>query len=235
MKNEKSMLSEAPNRLVQDKAKSPEREENTAQTQNPAIEQTNPVKPIEAEKPPFMPHKTLMLIGILALITIILLGIAFHLGFPNTNKPGAQQIKVLQTTLSVLEPVASSSAYTTNLTLTTERKKVTAVQIELTYDPKVLTNVDIKPGPFFPSPTILLKKIDKVKGRISYALGIGLGQKAVNGNGTVAVLSFTPLLKSGITIIAFLKTSEVTVVGEIPSILTAAHGIQFPFGLTPTP
>jgi hypothetical protein len=231
MKNEKSI--EAPNRLVQDEAKSPEGEENTAQTQNPVTEQTNPVKPIEAEKPPFMPHKTLILIGILALITIILLGIAL-LGFSNTNKP-AQQIKVLQTTLSVLEPVASSSAYTANVTLTTERKKATAVQIELTYDPKVLTNVDIKPGSFFPNPTILSKKIDTVKGRISYVLGIGLGQKSVNGNGTVAVLSFTPLLKSGITTIAFLPTSKVTVVGEIPSVLTAAHGIKFSFGPTPTP
>jgi hypothetical protein len=223
-------------------------EENTVQTQNPITQPTNPAPPaptptninsnaetVETTNP-FMPRKTLILIGLLFLITIILLALAFHLGFPNTNNPGAQkQVKVLQTTLSVLAPVASSSAYTANVAITTERKKVTAVQIELTYDPKVLTNVDIKPGSFFPNPTILSKKIDAVKGRISYVLGIGLGQSSVNGNGTVAILSFTTVPKNGITIIAPLPISKLTVVGTVPSVLTAEQGIQFYFGPTPTP
>jgi len=219
-------------------------EKNTVQTQNPITQPTSPAPPaptptntnaetVETTKP-FMPRKTLILIGLLSLITIILLGIAL-LGFSNTNKPGTQQIKALKTTLSVLAPVASSSAYTANVTLTTERKKVTAVQIELIYDPKVLTNVDIKPGSFFPNPTILSKKIDAVKGRISYVLGIGLGQSSVNGNGTVAILSFTTVPKNGITTIAFLPISKLTVVGGVSSVLTAAHGIQFSFSPTPTP
>jgi hypothetical protein len=233
MKNEKSMLS---------KAKSPEGEENTTQTQNPITQPTSPAPPapiptntnVETTKP-FMPRKTLILIGILSLITIILLGLALYTQLPQTNKPVEKQVKVLKTTLNILEPVASSSAYTANVTLTTERKKVTAVQIELTYNPKALTNVDIKPGSFFPNPTILSKKIDAVKGRISYVLGIGLGQSSVNDNGIVAILSFTTIPKNGITTIAFLPICKLTVVGEVPSVLTAAHGIQFSFGPTPTP
>lgn len=220
-------------------------EENTVQAQNPKTQPTNPAPPaptptnvkaetVETTKP-FMPRKTLILIGILSLITIILLGLALYTQLPQTNKPVEKQVKVLKTTLSVLAPVASSSAYTANVTLTTERKKVTAVQIELTYDPKVLTNVDIKPGSFFPNPTILSKKIDAVKGRISYVLGIGLGQSSVNGNGTVAILSFTTVPKNGITIIALLPISGLTVVGTVPSVLTAEQGIQFYFGPTPTP
>jgi hypothetical protein len=164
-----------------------------------------------------------------------LLGLALYTQLPQTNKPVEKQVKVLKTTLNILEPVASSSAYTANVTLTTERKKVTAVQIELTYNPKALTNVDIKPGSFFPNPTILSKKIDAVKGRISYVLGIGLGQSSVNDNGIVAILSFTTIPKNGITTIAFLPICKLTVVGEVPSVLTAAHGIQFSFGPTPTP
>lgn len=226
-------------------------EENTAQTENLTTQPVNPVsnvppsttppdstppkiEPVKTENPPFMPRKTLLLIGVLFLITIILLGLALYIGLPKTNNTPQKQVNVLKTALSISEPVASASAYTANVTLTTERKKVTAVQIELNYDPKTITNVDIKPGGFFPNPTILLKKIDPVNGRISYVLGIGLGQYPINGNGTVAVLSLTPVLQSGATTISFLPKSEVTVAGEIPSVLTSAQGVKFFFGPTPT-
>jgi len=209
---------------------------NTAQTKTPIIEPINPapISPNPEAPKSFMSQKTLVLIGILSLITIVLLILAFQIGVPQ-NKPAEKKVPVLQTVLNIPKPVASSSAYITSIMLTTERKKVTAVDLELTYDPKVLSKVDIKPGTFFSAPTILSKKIDKVKGRISYILGIGLGQKPVNGNGTVAILSFTPLTKSGITTLTFLPTSKATSADQVPSILTAAHGIQFSFGPTPTP
>ena len=159
--------------------------------------------------------------------------LALHIGLPG-NKP-VKTVYIPQTVLNIPKPVASASAYMTDIMLTTERKKITTVEIELTYDPKVLTRVDIKPGPFFPSPTILYKKIDTVKGRISYLLGIGLGQKPIIGNGVVAILTFTPTVKSGITTISFLQTSKATVSTEVSSILTAAHGIKFFLGPTPTP
>jgi len=184
----------------------------------------------------FMANKTLLLIGVLSLITVILLGLAFYTGFPQTVKPQTPPVKIVQTTLSIFRPVVSpAKTYTSDITLTTERKNITAVQIELTFDPKTLTNVDIKAGPFFKTPAVLLKKIDAVKGRISFVLGIGLGQNPIKGNGTVAILSFTPITKSGITTISFLKTSKATTSDKVQSILTAAKGIQFPFGPTPTP
>jgi hypothetical protein len=159
-----------------------------------------------------------------------------HIGFPGTNNSGnPKAVIVPKTTLSILKPVVSSSTYTADVALTTERKKVTVVDIELKYDPKILTNVDIKPGTFFQSPTILRKTIDKINGKVSFIFGIGLGDSPVNGNGTVAVLSFTTLTKSGTTTISFLKESGVTVSTVRPSILTNAQGIQFPFGPTPTP
>lgn len=217
-------------------------EQKSAQNQNP---ETEPKPAPEAvtipdtkTNTPFMPQKTLVLIGVLSVVTIILLGLALYTGFPQASRPTAQKpVKVLQTTLSVLRPVASSStnAYVAEVALTTEREKVTAVEIDLTYDPKILTNVDIKPGTFFSNPTILRETIDKTNGKVSFVLGIGLGQSPVNGNGTVAVLSFTTLPKSGITTISFLKQSAVTVSTVRPSILTNAQGIQFSFGPTPTP
>ena len=215
-------------------------EETTAQTENQTAQPTTPtttvpnVEPVKNTPPPVMPRKTLILIVILSVITVILLGLALYIGLPQV-KPGQKQVKVLKTILSVTKPVASNSAYLANVTLTTERKKTTVVQIELTYDPKALTNVDINAGAFFPSPTILEKKIDAVNGRVSYILGIGLGQYPVNGNGTVAILSFTPLVKNGITTITFLPKSEVVVAGVIPSVLTNAQGVKFSFGETLTP
>lgn len=223
MKNEKSISSEA---------KSPKGEKNTAQTKNPETPLTNPSPTPTGTNTDnsFMPSKTFILIGLLSLITIILVGIALYTSVPKTNPTAQKQIVVLKTTLSVLKPVTSASAYLADVTLTTERKKVTAVQVELKYDPKTLTNVDIKPGSFFASPTVLSKKIDKINGRISYILGIGLGQQPVNGNGIVAILSFTPLLKNGITTIALLPESKITVSGVVPSILTNVQGIEFSFG-----
>jgi hypothetical protein len=217
--------------------------EKTAQTQNPTVQPANPAKTattnaeVKTAKPtePFMPQRTLLLIGILAFITVILLGLALYTGLPRVSKP-APQVKILQTILSVSKPIVSSAkSYTSDITLTTERKKVTVVDIELKYDPKILTNVDIKPGTFFQGPTILRKTIDKTNGKVGFVLGIGLGDSPVNGNGTVAVLSFTTLTKSGITTISFLKESGVTVSTVRPSILTNARGIQFPFGPTQTP
>jgi hypothetical protein len=188
----------------------------------------NEVNPDPAN--PLMPHKTLILIGVLSFITLVLLGLAIFVGLPNNNSTPKKEVHILQTALDISQPTISSSTYTSNITLTTERSKVTAIQIELKYDPIALTNVDIKPGTFFPNPTIISKKIDTINGRISYLLGIGLGQVPVNGNGKVAILSFTPALKNGTTTISFLKTSKATVSTEVSSVLTAAHGIQFPFG-----
>jgi len=211
-------------------------EEKTAQTENPIIQQINPViAPSNGTNNPFVPQKTLVLIGVLALITIILLVFALHIGFPGNKTVNQASVPVLKTTLGISKPVASSSIYTANVWLTTEREKVTAVDIELTYDPKILTNVDVKPGSFFPNPTVLRQTIDKINGKVSFILGIGLGDSPVNGNGTVAILSFTTLTKSGVTTISFLKESGVTVSTIRPSILTNAQGVQFPFGPTPTP
>jgi hypothetical protein len=139
------------------------------------------------------------------------------------------------TVLSISNPVASFTTYTSDIALTTERNKITAVQLELNYDPKTISSVDIKPGTFFTNPTILLKKIDTVNGKITYVLGIGLGQKPINGNGTVAMLSFVPLTKSGTVAIDFQKDTKVTAAGVIESVLTSTSGLQFSLEPTPPP
>src|SRR5436190_5631457 len=51
---------------------------------------------------------------------------------------------------------------------------ISAVQLQLKYDPNVLTDVDIIPGTLFPRPVVLTKKIDPEKGTIFYVIGVSL-------------------------------------------------------------
>lgn len=71
------------------------------------------------------------------------------------------------------------------------------IQLEISYDPTVLTVDSLMPGTFFTDPTVALQNIDPSTGRISYALhcpgfdGAKSGNDCVSGNsGTVAVITF---------------------------------------------
>jgi hypothetical protein len=184
---------------------------------------------VETEAPPvaptaWMPRKTLVLIVFLAIVTTGLLILAL---IPVKTTPKSTVIITdAQTDLSFSAPIISSgSARWSNVEIATGKNKVTAVQLELTFDPKALTNVDIAPGTFFTNPAILLKKIDRVNGRITYAFGIGLGQKAVTGQGTLAVVTFIPVAgKTDSTSINFLPKTEVAAQGQNMSVLKKSSG-----------
>jgi len=232
--------------------------ENTAQTEN---QTTQPVTPSVASAPAaatpvnnqppigtntadnkpegFMPRKTLILIIFLAIVTVGLLILAL---IPNLKTPvkttpkSTAIIRDAQTNLSFSAPIiSSSSALQSNVEIATGRNKVTGVQLELSFDPKVLTNVDIAPGTFFTDPVIILKKIDAENGRITYALGIGLGQKAVTGRGTLAVVTFIPVVgATESTSINFLPKTEVAAQGQIMSVLKTSSGATINL-ISPTP
>ena len=102
---------------------------------------------------------------------------------------------------------------------------VTAVQLELQYDPKMLTGVSIVPGTFIPSATALVNTIDQTTGRITYALAIPPSGSGATGKGTVATLRFTSLLpRGGSTKVTILPTTLVTAQGVSESVLLKATG-----------
>jgi flagellar basal body-associated protein FliL len=200
-----------------------------------------PVATVE-EKAPQMSRRTLALILLLVLVTIALLIVALlpAIKFPSTPK-APPPLTYAQTMLSLSIPTKlATNSYSTNVEISSGSNKTTAVQLELSYDPKVLTNVTVAPGTFFTSPVVLLKKIDTVNGRISYALGINPTQKAINGSGTVATITFSTL--SGTTVIQTpinfgLKTAA-TAVGYAQSVLKQTTGVLFTLPSkvpTPTP
>ena len=123
-----------------------------------------------------MSKRTLFLIFALFVITFVLLIITLY--NPSNPKPApivtVPKESVEQTILSFGQPVATSSSSVTSLTyslpitITTGKNKVTAVQLEMQYDPQVLTNVSITPSVFFKNPEILLSQIDEKTGRITF-------------------------------------------------------------------
>lgn len=187
-----------------------------------------------------MSKRTLLLIVLLAATTGLLVMLALK---TETPPPPTQNIQAAPTpsaqshlffgTLSTIPSSPSSKlTYSLPVLLSTGANKVTAVQLELQYDPKVLDNISVTPGPFFQNPVVLLNKIEEKLGRISYALGIPPQGNGRQGADTVAVLSFEK--KSGITptqtSIQFLPKSLVTAEGILESVLTSTDSAQFVVG-----
>jgi len=217
-----------------------ENEEQKITEQKPTTTPVTPIVPVE-EKASWMPRKTFILISLLVLVTIGLLAIAL---IPSVKspinivpKPTPATLSYAQTKLSLSTPVKLTlNNYSSDVLISTGNNKTTAVQLELTYDPKVLTNVDIKSGVFFTAPVVLLKKIDTVNGRISYALGINPSQKPTSGSGIVATISFSTV--SGTTAmqtpINFSPKTAATAVGYAQSVLKQSTGVLFSLSPTPT-
>ena len=202
-----------------------------------------------------MPKKTLFLILALAIVISVLLTMAISTsntppaGGPTRNQTIITPKETIeQTILSPGNPsIATSSSnlpqsinpYSLPISINTFKNKVTAVQLELQYDPKILTNVTVVPGSFFVNPIVLLNQIDIKTGRISYAFGIGPIGQAVIGKGTVANITFTTKVKTAEkTSILFLPTTLVTAEGINKSVLKQAINALFVVpiesNLTPT-
>lgn len=190
-----------------------------------------------------MSKRTLFLIFALFLITFVLLMMALYQPqSPKTTQTvTAPKEPVAQTTLSFGMPVmaTSSSAFMLNYSLpvniSTGKNKVTAVQLELQYDPAILTNVVIAPGSFFAKSDVLLNQVDAKTGRITYAFGVGLTGQGVVGKGTVANLTFSAKTKTlEKTAILFLPKTLVTAAGVSESVLKQTTNSLFTVGEKPS-
>jgi hypothetical protein len=191
-----------------------------------------------------MSKRTLFLIFALLLITFALLMMALYQ--PSALKTIQQPIvttkePIVQTVLSFGNPSVATSSSTSTSTLnyslpiniSTGKNKVTAVQLELQYDPQVLTNVAVTTGSFFTTPSVLLNQIDFKTGRISYAFGISPTGQAIMGKGNVANLTFSYIKSASPekTAIIFLPKTLVTAEGVSESVLREANVGQITVGV----
>ena len=168
-------------------------------------------------------NKTWLLVAGLVILTVVLLVVSLtSKSFsPLPKSPKAVKTDVARTSLSISEePRAStvSGTYETDVNINSDDNKISGVQLELVFDPKILTKVDIRPGDFLKNPVIIIKKIDLANGRISYALANKPGEKGVRGMGSVAVISFSKASAQE-TNISFLPHTEVASPGNDQSVL----------------
>lgn len=161
-----------------------------------------------------------ILVAGLIILIIIPLAIGFAANFFQKLPAGSkdEQTDFAHTSLAFSEEPKISSAsgmYEMDIAINSRDNNVSGAKLELVFDPKVLGNVDIKPGSFLPNPTVISKKIDAVNGRITYVLESADG---VKGEGTVAVISFSKLTNQETTI-NFLPQTQVSAQGFDQSVL----------------
>jgi hypothetical protein len=197
-------------------------EENNQTTQQPVsgqINNMNQTTPTPAPQKKGFPLKTLLLIIFLTIIAFGLIALALYKNSSNKKNPTPvvknavpqEKVSPAQTTLTIsstLIKLSTPSAYSSEITINTGQNAVNEVQLEILYDPKVLTKVDITAGKFFTDPKIILKNIDKDNGRITFALGIQDHQNGLVGQGALAKLSFLSLIKTGSTSAVLLPKTQ---------------------------
>lgn len=182
-------------------------------------------------------NKTWLLVAGLVILTVVLLVISLNSknfpGLPSSSK----DIKTdfAYTSLVISEETRASTVlgtYEVNININTDKNEVTGAQLELTFDPKILTKVDIRAGNFLNDPTILIKDIDTKNGRLTFALGNRPGEKAVKGSGTIAILSFSKASLAE-TSVNFLPHTTVSAPGHNQSVLKKT--VSAVIGPLPTP
>lgn len=189
-----------------------------------------------------MPKRTLALIIGLVLLTVILLFAATR----SDNKPAQQQPQ--PSTAPVTSPTPTPPAYTTlnlapnpvtvtangtgtiQVLIDTQQNVATGVQLELSYDPKAITNVVVTPGTFFQNPLIIPQwnKVDPQTGRISHAQVLQPAQDGVQGKGIVATITFSKVAGTPLTTttLEFMPKTAVTTTQSVTtsSVLKTSTG-----------
>lgn len=185
-----------------------------------------------------MPRKTLALISGLVLVTLVLFIVALR---SNTNPapvPSSTPLPSIQTQVSPTVPKHSVLSLSPNPLTVSPGKKgevgviidtsdndVTAIQLEIAYDPNFISNVKVTPGALFENPVLLINKNNVQEGRYTYAFGIMPNRPTIKGIGSAATITFTALNKpGGQTQLALLPTSLVTASGISESVLKSASG-----------
>lgn len=182
-----------------------------------------------------MPKRTITLILALILIAGGLVFLALSTTQPKQSLPTSNiptQVPFAHTTLT-LSPNPAVSTATANtpiaVMIDSHGDKVSAVQLELSFNPQELTIVDVVSATadspsFFSKATQLLKIIDQRNGKLTYALALSPAEQAKAGSGTVAII--TARIAQGVkqTKLNLLPTSIVTATGITQSVLKETTG-----------
>ncbi|MFI5265278.1 MAG: cohesin domain-containing protein [Candidatus Levyibacteriota bacterium] len=153
-----------------------------------------------------IPGKTLILIAVLVTVTLVLLGVAIWTG--GGNKPAMTSIPTAPTivktaTIAFAPPLldlslpSSSSATVDIITKTGGATPLTGAQVDITYDPTVVTNVKVLPplatnslfGPV--GNYVTLFSDINTPGKITFAVAMNPNGTPVTGAGSIGQISFS--------------------------------------------
>lgn len=193
-----------------------------------------------------MSRKTTALIIGLVILTAGLVALALRTGTAPSPAPQGPSVTAgptvtptppAHTTLSFSPASLSLAPYTpgkVEIMMDTQDNPVTVVQLELSYDPKQLTNVRVTPGTLFSStPSPIVNTTDLKTGRISYWIGDQPGQKPFTGQGVVATVTFTTTAASVTPVdLTLMKSSLVAARGIGPSVLKNTMDVILPITVT---
>lgn len=175
-----------------------------------------------------MSKKTIALITGLVLLTVLLVSLAVQTSKPIQPAPSVVEseptVEVEAKTILFMTPTVTGRSASVQVSMDSKDNEVTAVQMEISYDPKILSFVSASPSSIFSQGVPLINVVDKKNGRISYALGLSPQQaKSIHtGDTDVATLLFTKVgsaSDSASTEVKFLPKSLVSASGVNTSVL----------------
>lgn len=192
------------------------------------------------ESPKRFSPRTLILIGVLAIIAVILIFFALQM---NSNQPvqtpngnnGAQTqptSTVEKTATVAFSPtnvnMVTSTSATVDIVVTAGNTPITGAQVEIAYDPTVIRNPRILPpdsaNSLFGTATSFIELFNDVNtetNTINYAIGIQPSGNPVVGAGSIGKLTFTVVRGTTPTSqITFGEGTAVTVQGAQESVLS---------------
>jgi len=160
-----------------------------------------------------MPKKTTILIVVLLLFTAGLVYIAVRTEQQNPNQIDEETISEEELTdlVPTINPQTQISfspsvidtgtnpqiSQSVNVAANTNGQTISGIQLELSYDPAVLTNITIEPAEnnlFGPNPAVLINSVDPNLGRISFAITLpSLDSDEVVGSSNIATITFSTL------------------------------------------
>lgn len=187
-----------------------------------------------------MPRKTTILIAILTILTGILILIAVKSDNSSSNKPQStisptptivESYATLSFSKDILDISKLSSTQSVDIIIDTNGQNVSTAQIELSYDPQIITNVKFTPSkePFFGEKAFApINTIDQKQGRASYGIGISPEDQEKSGKGSVVTLTFTANKSKGVssTSISFVTKSAVNTLSTQSSVLKSTTPLE---------
>ncbi len=205
----------------------------------PAENLTNANINISSNSNKFPLKGTVILIICLALVTSFFVYIAIK---PKSTQTPQQIVKIptptpyAQSVLSLDQETSTSAAKIIDVNIDTAANAVTAVQLEIAFDPKAINKITLEKGTFFSNPIELLNNVNYNDGRITYALGLTPKQNGIKGTGTVAKILYTTNSNatSSATTFSILPKSLVTSEGVVFSTLKSTADLTVPLSLQPS-